>query len=89
MPRRFGAGRSSLRLIAQDRGSDQIPHRLRGSQRLGSGNDPTGRSLRLADLRGIKAFWRDYPEATPTNNHIADYEGFYASVFYSYFAALG
>ena len=24
-----------------------------------------------------------------TNNHIADYEGFYASVFYSYFAALG
>ena len=23
------------------------------------------------------------------NNHIADYEGFYASVFYSYFAALG
>ena len=25
----------------------------------------SGRSLRLADLRGIKAFGRDYPEATP------------------------
>ena len=24
-----------------------------------------------------------------TNNHIADYKGYYASVFYSYFAALG
>ena len=39
-------------------------------------------SRRIGSRPGRRRFWC-------TNNHIADYEGFYASVFYSYFAALG
>ena len=35
------------------------------------------------------AFFASIPYQWYTNNDIADYEGFYASVFYSYFAALG
>ena len=35
------------------------------------------------------AFFASIPYHWYTNNRIADYEGFYASVFYSYFAALG
>ena len=35
------------------------------------------------------AFFASIPHQWYTNNQIADYEGYYASVFYSYFAALG
>ena len=59
----------------------------------------TGNSIRLArllethDCTGLKelfhAFFASIPYQWYTNNDIADYEGFYASVFYSYFAALG
>ena len=59
----------------------------------------TANSIRLArlleahDCAGLKelfhAFFASIPYQGYTNNHIADYEGFYASVFYSYFAALG
>ena len=59
----------------------------------------TANSIRLArlleahDCGGLKtlfhAFFASIPYQWYTNNHIADYEGFYASVFYSYFAALG
>ena len=59
----------------------------------------TANSIRLArlleahDCAGLKtlfhAFFASIPYQWYTNNHIADYEGFYASVFYSYFAALG
>ena len=59
----------------------------------------TANSLRLArllaahDCAGLKevfhAFFASIPHQWYTNNDIADYEGFYASVFYSYFAALG
>ena len=59
----------------------------------------TANSIRLArllqahDCAGQKtlfhAFYASIPYQWYTNNHIADYEGFYASVFYSYFAALG
>ena len=37
----------------------------------------------------ITAFYAGIPNEWFTNNRIAQYEGFYASVFYSYFAALG
>ena len=56
-------------------------------------------SIRLArlleehDCAGMKnlfqAFFASIPYQWYTNNDIANYEGFYASVFYSYFAALG
>ena len=59
----------------------------------------TANSIRLArllethDCAGLKelfgAFFASIPYHWYTNNDIADYEGFYASVFYSYFAALG
>ena len=59
----------------------------------------TANSVRLArllethDCAGLKelfhAFFASIPYEWYTNNHIAHYEGFYASVFYSYFAALG
>ena len=59
----------------------------------------TANSIRLArlleahDCGGLKtlfhAFFASIPYQWYTNNHIADYEGFSASVFYSYFAALG
>ncbi|MCY4014254.1 MAG: AAA family ATPase [Gammaproteobacteria bacterium] len=37
----------------------------------------------------FEAFYASIPHQWYTNNDIADYEGYYASVFYSYFAALG
>ena len=42
---------------------------------------------RLKEL--FHAFFASIPYQWYTNNQIADYEGFYASVVYSYFAALG
>ena len=45
------------------------------------------------DCAGLKelfhAFFASIPYQWYTNNDITRYEGFYASVFYSYFAALG
>ena len=59
----------------------------------------TANSQRLYDLllandfAGLKtlfhAFFASIPYEWYTNNDIARYEGYYASVFYSYFAALG
>ena len=59
----------------------------------------TANSMRLArllaahDCAGLKelfhAFFASIPYQWYTNNDIAEYEGYYASVFYSYFAALG
>ena len=59
----------------------------------------TANSIRLArlleahDCAGLQelfhAFFASIPYQWYTNNDIADYEGFYASVFYSCFAALG
>ena len=51
------------------------------------------RLLETVDCEGLRglfhAFFASIPYQWHTNNDIADYEGFYASVFYSYFAALG
>ena len=49
--------------------------------------------LETADCAGLQelfhAFFASIPYEWHTNNDIARYEGYYASVFYSYFAALG
>ena len=49
--------------------------------------------LTTADFAGMetlfRAFFADIPYEWHTNNDIANYEGYYASVFYSWFAALG
>ncbi len=51
------------------------------------------RLLKANDFDGLKqlftAFFASIPHHWYTNNPIAQYEGFYASVFYSHFAALG
>ena len=51
------------------------------------------RLLQTDDVQGLKelfhAFFASIPYEWYTNNDIARYEGYYASVFYSYFAALG
>ena len=51
------------------------------------------RLLKTNDMEGLKslfhAFFASIPYEWYTNNDIARYEGYYASVFYSYFAALG
>ena len=44
----------------------------------------------FAGLEGLfQAFFAGIPYQWHTKNNIADYEGYYASVFYSYFASLG
>jgi len=49
--------------------------------------------LRVNDFDGLRvlfeAFYASIPYEWYTNNDIARFEGYYASVFYSYFAALG
>ena len=49
--------------------------------------------LLVNDFEGLKtlfeAFFASIPYQWHTNNEIANYEGYYASVFYSYFASLG
>ena len=63
-------------------GSRQTEHRIR-LYRLLKAND-------FAGMRALfEAFFASIPYEWYTNNDIARYEGFYASVFYSYFAALG
>lgn len=52
-----------------------------------------GDLLLANDLEGmgehLKAFYASLPNEWFTNNPIAQYEGYYASVFYAFFAALG
>ena len=51
------------------------------------------RLLEANDIDGLKnlfhSFFASIPHQWYTNNQIQNYEGYYASVFYSYFAALG
>ena len=70
-----------LRHLVQDVGR-QIANSMR-LERLLAEHD-------CADLKTLfQAFFASIPYQWYTNNDIANYEGFYASVFYSYFAALG
>ena len=70
-----------LRHSVQD-GSRQLANSIR-LQALLSENDFDA----MRDL--FQAFFASIPHQWYTNNDIADYEGYYASVFYGYFAALG
>jgi hypothetical protein len=49
--------------------------------------------LRAGDISGLRALFQSFYASIPhhwyTGNTISQYEGFYVSVFYSYFAALG
>ena len=78
---RQSLNRSLLSYLVQD-ATESAKNRIRLS-----------RLLAARDFAGMKelfhAFFASIPYQWYTNNDIADYEGFYASVFYSYFAALG
>ena len=63
------------------------------SRRLARGGLPLCRVLEAGDLGGLEALLRAFFASIPcewhTRNEIARYEGYYASVFYSHFAAAG
>ena len=78
---RQSLNRSLLRYLVQD-ATQQMTNRVRLS-----------RLLAANDFAGLKtlfhAFFASIPYEWYTNNEIANYEGYYASVFYSYFASVG
>ena len=78
---RQSLNRSLLRHLVQD-ATRQMANQVR-LYRLLEANDFAG----LAEL--FHAFFASIPYEWYTKNDIAAYEGYYASVFYSYFAALG
>ncbi len=78
---RRSLNRSLLRHLVQD-ATRQTANSVR-LRRLLEARDFAG----MEDL--FRAFFAGIPYAWYTNNDIAGYEGYYASVFYSYFAASG
>ena len=75
-------------------------HLVQDSNRQTANSIRLARLLEAHDCAGLRTLFHAFFASIPyqryadrrcrrTNNHIADYEGFYASVFYSYFAALG
>ena len=77
-----------------------LRHLVRNSERQTANTIRLARLLETHDCAGLKELFHAFYASIPyqryaarrcrrTNNDIADYEGFYASVFYSYFAALG
>ena len=92
-------GESLYRLDYPNREVRQSLNRVLLRHLVQDPSQQTANSMRLArlleahDCAGLKelfhAFFASIPYQWYTNNRIGDYEGFYASVFYSYFAALG
>ena len=78
---RQSLNRVLLRRLVQDTGS-QTANSVRLARLLEAGDGAGLREL-------FHAFFASIPYEWYTNNDIAHYEGYYASVFYSYFAALG
>ena len=78
---RQSLNRVLLRHLVQDTGQ-QMQNSIRLAHLLENGDCAGLRNLFHAFFAGIPYEWH-------TNNDIAKYEGYYASVFYSYFAALG
>ena len=93
------AGETFYRLGYPNREVRQGLNRSLLSHMVGDASRRTVHSARLYDLLladdldGLRdlfhAFYASIPHQWYTNNDIANYEGFYASVFYSYFAGLG
>ena len=70
-----------------------LRHLVQNAERQTDNSIRLMRLLAAHDCAGMKelfhAFFASIPYEWHTNNDIANYEGYYASVFYSYFAALG
>ena len=92
-------GRMFYRLGYPNREVRQSLNQSLLSRMTGDASRPVAHSARLYDLLLVNdftglsalfaAFFASIPYEWYTNNDIASYEGFYASVFYSYFAGLG
>ena len=93
------AGETFYRLGYPNREVRQGLNRSLLSHMVGDASQRAAHSARLYDLLladdldGLRdlfhAFYASIPHQWYTNNDIANYEGYYASVFYSYFAGLG
>ena len=81
------------REVRQSLNRSLLRYLVRDSTRQMANSVQLYRLLEANDFAGLEtlfhAFFASIPYEWYTNNDIADYEGYYASVFYSYFAALG
>ena len=81
------------REVRQSLNRSLVRYLVRDSTRQMANSVQLYRLLEANDFAGLKtlfhAFFASIPYEWYTNNDIAGYEGYYASVFYSYFAGLG
>ena len=81
------------REVRQSFNESLLRHLVQDAARQNANRDRLYDLLEANDFAGMEAlfqaFFASIPYAWYTNNAIADYEGYYASVFYSYFAATG
>ena len=81
------------REVRQSLNESLLDYLVRNSTRLMANSMRLYRLLETNDFAGLEilfhAFFASIPYEWYTNNDIAKFEGYYASVFYSYFAALG
>ena len=81
------------REVRQGLNEHLLRHLVRNPARQEANSDRLERLLETHDCEGLEglfhAFFASIPYQWYTGNDIARYEGYYASVFYSYFAALG
>ena len=81
------------REVRQSLNRSLLRYLVRDATRQRANSTRLYRLLEANDFAGLKtlfhAFFASIPYEWYTNNDIAHYEGYYASVFYSYFAGLG
>ncbi len=81
------------REVRQSLNRSLLRHLIQDSSRQTANSASLYRLLQANDFAGLEqmfhAFFAGIPYEWYTNNDIARYEGYYASVFYSHFAALG
>ena len=88
------------REVRQSLNEHLLRHLVQDAERQMANSIRLARLLETVDCEGLRDLFHAFFASIPyqrhaarrcrrTNNDIADYEGFYASVFYSYFAALG
>ena len=81
------------REVRQSLNEHLLRHLVQDSEQQTANSIRLQRLLAAHDCAGLKelfhAFFASIPYEWYTNNDIANYEGYYASVFYSYFAGLG
>ena len=80
------------REVRQSLNRSLLRHLVRDASRQTENSIRLYRLLEARDVEGLRtlfhAFFAGIPHEWHTNNAIANYEGYYASVFYAYFAAL-